>query len=354
MTAPEVRAVELLVNEAWAAFGEDRYQAAAAAARRAVRGAELLDEPSLLVRALDADGYALRLAGDYVAALANYTRILALVEDPASGEHLRGEAAAMTVAGAHLYWTEAARYVPGIDVRQLFTVLDAGDKWLIATGHRSWRAGILLQRAAVHRDLDEVDAAVAVAQEALAAYQPGAPGFTIATHRCDLAILLLETDRVADADTLLRAVVDDPATGEYDRLTALRGLSRAARATGDTDAARRHATAALQLADLLGGPTRCYALNTLTAAHRASGDLDAARLAADQELDLARDYSSPYILYDALCDVVDVALDQADLDTATTLLPELAAQAAMLDQNIGNTTYADKVAARRTRLGELG
>jgi len=54
----------LLVDEAWAAYGEDRYREAVAAASRTVQAARELDDPVLLVRALWIEASALRLMGD--------------------------------------------------------------------------------------------------------------------------------------------------------------------------------------------------------------------------------------------------------------------------------------------------
>ena len=73
---------------------------------------------------------------------------------------------------------QAARFAGGIPVRELFQVLEAGDRWLTATGHRDWRASILAQRAQVHSDLGETEAAVAAAEEALAVkvQHPDSPG----------------------------------------------------------------------------------------------------------------------------------------------------------------------------------
>src|SRR5258708_1771713 len=139
---PESRAVEPLIDQAWADHGEGRYQASAAAAARAAEAARLLDDPVLLVRALQVESSALKMMGDHPAALAGFTRILGLAEDPASRGRLDDPRAVEAVATAHWNWTECARYVPGIPARELFGVLDAAERWLVATGHRDWRAAI--------------------------------------------------------------------------------------------------------------------------------------------------------------------------------------------------------------------
>ena len=50
-------AAGLLVDEAWAAYREDRYEQALAAAGRAAEAAGQLDDPVLLVRALRVQAY---------------------------------------------------------------------------------------------------------------------------------------------------------------------------------------------------------------------------------------------------------------------------------------------------------
>jgi hypothetical protein len=144
------RAAGLLVDEAWAAHSEGRYRQAVAAASRAVEAAGQLDDPVLLVRALSAEAGALRLLGDDGAALARYTRILGLAEDPASSSRPDHPSAAEAVADAYWSWVACARFLTGIPWRELSGVLDAAERWLAATGHRDWRAAILSERAGIH------------------------------------------------------------------------------------------------------------------------------------------------------------------------------------------------------------
>ena len=77
-------AAGLLIAQAWDAHGQGRYGTARAAAARAAQAARQLDDPVLLVRALSAEATALSMLGDRAAALARYTQILGLAEDPAT------------------------------------------------------------------------------------------------------------------------------------------------------------------------------------------------------------------------------------------------------------------------------
>ena len=110
-------------------------------------------------------------------------------------------------------------------------MLDAGDRWLTATGHRDWRASILSERASVHQMLGEIDAAVAAAEEALAAavQHPDAPGFTLNAHRSTLGESLQDAGRAAQAAPHYQAILDDPDATPWARYGAHEGWRGCAR-----------------------------------------------------------------------------------------------------------------------------
>ncbi|HTY08537.1 MAG TPA: tetratricopeptide repeat protein, partial [Candidatus Edwardsbacteria bacterium] len=304
----------LLIDQAWDAYGQDRYGTARAAAARAVQAAQMLDDPALLVQALSAEASALDMLGDNTAALARYTQILGLAEDPATRGRLDDPAAAEAVVDAHMSWVDSARLAGGVPVRALFGVLDAGENYLQATGRPQWRAGLMMQRALTHQRLGELDEAVAFAEEALALYQDEGPAYTRATHRLQLADILREAGRPAGAEPYYQAVLDDAETDDaYGRKVALQGLAWCALARDDLAAARRYALAAVREAEPLGDDSLSTALETAVAVHRAAGDLDAAAAAAGRKLAVARRLGGHYGLYYAVRSSVDVALDQGDL-----------------------------------------
>jgi len=239
----------LLISQAWEAHGQGRYGTARAAAARAVQAAQQLDDPVLLVRALVAEAVALDMLGDKAAALARYTQVLGLAEDPATRGRLDDPAAAWAVANAHMHWVESARLAGGVPVRALFGVLDAGEDYLQAIGRPQWRAGLLMQRALTHRRLEEWDEAVAFAEEALALYQDEGPGYTHAAHRFQLGDILREAGRPGEAEPYYQAILDDPAThSPYGRKMALEGLARCALAREDLAADAATTTWAGELA----------------------------------------------------------------------------------------------------------
>jgi len=349
------QAAGLLIDEAWNAHRAGRYEQAVAAASRAAQAAGPLDDPVLLVRALRVEGEALRQMGDPAAALARYTRILGLAEDRGTSGRLDDGRAAEAVAVAHWNWVACARFLTGIPVRELFAVLDAGERWLAATGHRDWRAALLLQRAIVHERLGEQEAAVGAAEEALAValQHPDAPGYTLGSFRYQLGTLLRAAGQAAEAVPHYQAILADAASGLWDRNAAHEGLAWCHLEANDLVAARREATAAVRLAESLGDDALCTSLDVLADACRAAGDLDAAGQAAARHLEAAGRVGGHDRPYFAVRTAVDIALDRADLGTARDLLTELDRHAAPLDAAAGNTVMADEVARRHERLAEL-
>jgi tetratricopeptide (TPR) repeat protein len=343
------RAIELLIEQASSALGEDRFASAVSVAGRAVRAAEQDGDPSLHIRALQVEADALRMSGDDAAALARCTRILGMVEDPATTAGL-DTTATWAVANTYIQWVESARFAGGIAVRGLFGVLDAADRWLTATGHRDWRAGVLLERALTHDWLGELDQAIAAAQEALTAYRPNTPGYTLATHRFQLGDLLQAAGRVGEAEPLYQAILDDPKTNPNDRKGAWQGLAWCALARDDPHQALRHATTAVHTAEPLGDNPLTPALEVLVAAQRAVGDLDAAWHTATRHLQTARRIGTHHRLYYALRDAVDIAIDRADHPTAHTLLTELDHHATALDTDTATTTHTTETTRQRQRL----
>jgi tetratricopeptide (TPR) repeat protein len=350
------RAAGLLVDQAWAALGEGRYPEAASAAARAVQAARHLDDMVLLVRALVAEGSALNLSADHAGALRRFTEILGLAHDPATSGRLDSGAAAEAVARAHWTWVSCARYVTSIPVRDLLGALDAADKWLIATGHSHWRAAALLERAGVHRDLGENDAAVGYAEEALAIalQHPDAPGYTLGGHRVQLGDILRAAGRGREGEPHYQAVLADPGSGAWERRIAHQGLAWCALAAGDQAEARREAQLAVQLAESLGDGALCTSLEALSAACRADGDLEAAWQAATRHLEAAGRIGGHYRPYYAARTAADIALDRGDLAAAREILADLDEHARAMDTATGLTAYTASAAQCHQRLAELG
>ena len=344
-----------LVDQAWAAYSEDRYQEALAATSRAVAAAEQLDDPVLLIRALSIEAATLQMIDDYTAALARWTRIMGVAEDPATRGRLNDPDADEAIAVAYCGWVSTAQHLPSIPMRELFRVLDAGDRWLTATGHRDWRANILFERASVHDSLGESDAAIAAAEEALAVAMQyrDSPGRSLSAHRIALADLLIAAGRASEGWPYVQAMLDDPDSSPLERVAAHEALARCALAAGDTGAACQEARSASLLAAPMGDDVLTDVLDTLVEALQADGDLDAAWQAATRHMEVAGRIGSHYQPYYATRTAVDLALARSDLATVGRLLGELDEHATALDTATG-TKYTVETARRYRRLASAG
>jgi tetratricopeptide (TPR) repeat protein len=347
-----LRAVEALIDHAYELTRAGRYGPALAAAVRAVEAAERLDDPALLVQALVQEAYTLRRRGEDGAALSRYTRILAIAEDIGNPGRLDQPDVVRAVAKGYTGWVECALRVGGMRVRELFGVLDAGERYLRSAGRSSWRAGLLLQRAAVHDWLGEYAVAVAVGWEALAAYQPGGLSL-LSTHRIFLGDYLRRAGRADEAEPLYQAVLDAPGTTPVDRKDALVGLARCALDRGDIPAGRRHATAAVREAEPLGDSELSRALEALIRACLDASDLDTAAATAARKMEVARRLGGRRDLYRAAQWAVEVAADRGEFDTVAELLNELDGHAAALDADTGTSTEVEWVASWRRWLGDI-
>lgn len=348
MTKGPARAVQLLVDEAWDLHGQGRYADGVAAAERAVAAARELDDLGAEVRALSAEAASLRMIGDNGAALARYSRVLALANDPVTASRLQGNDT--QVAEAYMDWVACALFLTGSPWPELIRVLDEGEAWMRRSGLTDWRAGLLLQRARVLNHLGRTTEAIPHAEEALDLRQrhSGTPGYTFANYRWSLGDIYRRSGRPADAEPLYRAVLDDPAPSPNSRKADFEGLARCALDQGRPNEAVGHARAAVAVD--LGDDVLCSALSTLVAAARAAGDTDLAAAAARRQREAATRVGSPLRLHSALRDCVDVALDRGEQAKARGLLDELSPLADALDQARVDTTYSADVQSRRARL----
>jgi tetratricopeptide (TPR) repeat protein len=348
MVTPE-RAVELLIKQAWSARGQGRYALSVAAAARAVRAAEQLGDTNLTIRAIATEAGALSMSGDYAAALARFTRILGMAGDPTVASRL-DDLTARAVALAHTEWVTNALFLGGIPVDELFGVLDATDHWLIAIGRRNWRSSVMLERAMVYDWLGDFDSAIAFAQDALSNYHSDVPSHTLGAYRFLLGDYLRYGGRADEAEPYYQAILDDPTANAHDRRAAWRGLAWCALDRKDPGQALGYATAAVDIAEALGGNALNTALEVLAAAHQAAGDLETAWQVANRLLHVARGINVPVRLYYALRQAVDIAIHRADQGTAHILLDELDQHARALDKDSARGRFANDVATRRKRL----
>ncbi len=309
----------------------------------------------LEVRATEKLADALRMQGDDEGALAQYTWIFGVAQDPIHARAMDQESVRRSVALAWKDWVGCARYLPQIEVAKLHRVLDEGEAWLRGVGKAHWRAGLLSTRAQVLEAQGQREKAVGYAEEALALARrhPEAPGGTLANYRWVLGNLLSVVGRTSDAIRHYQDVLDDPRSPLHDRFAAHVGLGRCALAEQDAPGAMRHARDAVEIAEGLGDDALCLALELRVEACRQGGDRDGARHAVEQYLQSARRLGSKYRLYFALRTVTDMALDDEDRAQVTVLLAELEPLAQGMDRQTGTSDHTQEFAERRTRFDAL-
>lgn len=346
-------AVELLIDEARkTVYADSRFRAGLAQVERAVEAAEKLGNASLLLDALYLRATALALTGDYEAAIAIYSRIVGMAEDTAVIAVLE-ESSLGAVIMAHALLVSSAFYAEGVTMRDLFDVLDAADHRLVVIGHRDWRSAILLERSRIHAELEEWDAALALAEEALVAYRVDLPRYDPAAYRYHLSRYLREVGRTVEAEEHCLAILNDRDTSPYSRRFAFAELTYCALARNKPKAALKHAKAGVEIAEFLGDRDMLRSLSPLIAAHRALKNYDDAWLAVGRSLELAERLGGHRKLFNALLDAADVALDRRDFASARTFIDQLGPHAAALDIDTATTNRARKVGERRRRLEEL-
>lgn len=347
----ELNALELLINEAQSLNNDCQYLNALAAAERAVSLAEELNDPAWLVRALLPEEEALRLSGQVAAALIRSSRILAMAEDPDTREALTSDANVEDIFLAYIRWIDAAHYVTDFPCTRLFDVVDAADRWLRAVGHPEWRSALVLARSNIYRHLGKYDLALSFAEEALATYKSSAPGFSIGSYRRDVARCKLKAGHYRDAEAAFKSLLDSERDTSL-KSQAFAGLAQCALRIGDEKAASRYAASALRLADQVGDYEVCIALECQVEIFRAMGDLPAAWKSSTRQLEAAKRCDVNWRLYCATRDLIDVALDRRDLDSARAAMPALEKYAANEDKAVGRAKYMTESAERRRRLVE--
>jgi hypothetical protein len=290
--------------------------------------------------------------GDSATALARSTWALGVACDPLHRARFNSDGAAWTITRAFLAWCEPARNHAEVSYEAIVSVIEEAERFLVATGHRNWRAGVLAEQAAMLVARERHAEAVPLWREAAALKLrfPDAPGMTHATILRNLGRTLDDSGDVEAAAVVLRDFFALPGLPLTDQLAGHLSLGHNALRRGAADEAVRCANAALDLAELFGEPQLFGALGLAVDARLATGDGAGARLAANRMLELALRIGDPGDQFNAVQDNFDVAMHEHDLEDARARLNELDARADALDRRIGSPTYRGRVEERRTRL----
>jgi len=159
---------------------------------------------------------------------------------------------------------------------------------------------VLSERSDIYRALGEREQALACAQEALARYAPGIPGFSLSVYRWSVGRLLSEAGRHQEAGGYLQAVLDDPDSPRLDQVTANVWLAYNAVDDGRPAEAARAAARAVELAGLCGDDAMTTALDAQCFVLRRAKDWAGARVAAERHLAAARRAGGRARVYHAL------------------------------------------------------
>lgn len=347
--------VELLIAEAGRFCNESRYAEALRAAEKAREGAQREEEIGLEVRATMLEAEALKMLGRDGNALARYSWILGVAEDPAHRSVVAEESVAFDVVTAFSSWADCATRLPQMQVDQLFAVLDAGERFARAIGKPTWRAGLLHMRAKLMQALGQSSEAIPFAEEGLALKlrDRTAPGATLGGYRGFLADLLREVGRFDEAQALYQTMLDDAKRWPFDRFAAFRGLGGCALHANEAAAARGFADEAMRIAEPMGDSALSRALTDLIDACLAQGDIPAARATSDRHVELATRHGVTDQLFFALGRAAQVALAEGDPVRARTFLTEAQPHADALDRSRNRNAYNAELDGLRAQLAEL-
>jgi hypothetical protein len=190
-----------------------------------------------------------------------------------------------------------------------------GLAWLDRVGKPHWAAGLRNQRGLLHRRRGETDAARRDLEAALALKRrhPEAPGYTLATHRLNLAVLLSQDlDAHAEAAELLEEIQNDPGASSHARCEAFRRLASMRQSQGDLAAAEEAARNALDLARLMeSSELMVCAYETLGRVQQDADQLAAAAEAVAHQWRWSRRVGSVEHREIALVDCARLRLEQA-------------------------------------------
>lgn len=290
--------------------------------------------------------------GDSATALARATWALGVACDPIHRATFESDGAAWKITMAFYAWCDTARSHADVSYEAVASVAEEAQRFLLATGRNTWRAGVLAEQAAVLVARERHADSVPLWREAAALKQrfPGAPGMTHETILRDLGRALDHSGAVQEAAVVLRDLLELPQLPLIDQLAAHCYLGHNALHRDAAEEAVRCADAALDVAEVLGERQMIPALGLAVDARLAAGDGAAARDAAERILEIALRIGSPIAQFNALQDNFEVAMHERDFAGAQTRLAELDARADALDRRVGSPEYRGRVEQRRARL----
>lgn len=277
--------------------------------------------------------------------------ILALIHSERA-EEIREAAAEWSLVDAHITYANCAREMLDYDVAAVLPILEACDEFVTRIGRPEWRPDVMLVRAKVYTDLDRVDEAVSVMEEAVSAARENIKnlrGFTFETFERRLADAYYESDRFVDAARVYGGIVEKLAAHPLDRLGASLGLAKALLKLG------RPVAAVAVIAEAAADPAmfdrqKFAVASVQVKVYVAAGELELARVAAETTLSMAKRGGEPGRLCSAYQHQAAVAIAEKRLDEAREFLDRAMPLAEQLDARTRRTANVDEVRELYDRL----
>jgi tetratricopeptide (TPR) repeat protein len=223
--------------------------------QKAAELAEQLNNLSWLLHARFGLATAQRMQSKYKEALGIFTWLIEVAYDPELSHDLT-EADLWFVAHGFMGFVEVGRALPEMGAVDLERVIDRGLDWLSSIGRRNWAAGLRLQRGMLWQQqnrkeaaLDELEAALALCRR-----NDAAPGYTLGAHLLNVADLLQDLEKWADAKSRYREVTEGDGFGASEQNWAWQRLGQVALKQENWAEAERCALKALELARGIESP----------------------------------------------------------------------------------------------------
>lgn len=320
-TAAARRAADLLLKEAVRFRGDLQLGRAHSAAEKALATARQIDDPPLLVRALDQMARALWDLGEHLRVVAICSETVTLAVRPDSASRLTDRSSAYRIGLAHIFLVDAVITLGRHTEDEVAGLIDGAEQWLDAVGRREWRCSTRYQRSNLHLDRRPAEA-LQFAQEALDTYRSDAPGFDYASYPMQVGCALRAVGRSAEAEEQFEKVLDLPDVLPASRIWAHVEVAQCNGKRRRLEDALRHCASALGLAERISAAKTAYVLTVRGNVYVDASMHREAFASFDQALEIKEDYRWAYVNRGNLYETTrryDAAL--SDYDRAVELNP---------------------------------
>jgi tetratricopeptide (TPR) repeat protein len=320
--------------------------------QRAAELAEEINDLSLMLKERFWLAAMQGMQGKYQAALQVFTWLIGVAYDAEQSRKL-DEDDLWYVAEGFMNFVEVGRYLPEMQAGDLERVIDRGIDWLASIGKGNWSDGLRLQRGLLWQAQGRQEAALSELEAALALHrrQPDAPGYTLGSHLLNLGDVLIEMERLEEAEGYYREVAEGHEFSDYEQLWAWKGLAYVALARQDWAEAETCALKSLELARGIEAlQPICYAYDVLGTVYYKQERLSQCIEAKIQTWRYARQDGEASTIYGIYRDMAEIRIYQAKqgnpqryIAKARRWLQWALPLAVRLDRQVGLTKWQDKI-----------